>query len=181
MYLLSLLTLIGFPLLAAVLLWFSKDIEFTDIFMRGVGLQEQLWRGLIYGLIAAFNAVWLVHLDFLKPVTGVFNELLGDIKFEWHDIIFFSFCAGVGEEIFFRGAVQFHLGIWLTALIFIFIHGYLSISDWRISLYGILMVVIVAGMGYLMARYGIWAAAMAHFIFDVVMFAYLLKFFSVNK
>lgn len=176
LYLLSFFTLTGFPLLAWLVLWFSDNITFTDIFTRGTALPEQLLRGLIYGLIASANAVWLVRLDFLKPVTGIFKELLGHINLNWVDVLFFSFCAGVGEEIFFRGAMQYHLGVWLTAFIFILIHGYLSITDWRITLYGILMVVIVAGMGYLMNHYGIWAAAMAHFVFDVVMFGYLLKY-----
>ncbi len=176
LYLLSLLTLVGFPLLAWLVLWFSNNISFIDIFIHGTTLTEQLWRGLIYGMIAAANAVWLVRLDFLKPVTGVFKELLGHINLNWIDVLFFSFCAGVGEEIFFRGALQYHFGVWLTAFIFILIHGYLSITDWRITLYGILMVIIVAGMGYLMNNYGIWAAAMAHFVFDVVMFGYLIKY-----
>jgi len=176
LYLLSAFTLTGFPLLAWLVLVFSNDVSFIDIFKHGTTLSEQLLRGLIYGLIAAANAVWLVRLEFLKPVTGVFKDLLGHIKLNWVDVLFFSFCAGVGEEIFFRGALQYHWGVWFTAFIFILIHGYLSITDWRITLYGILMVIIVAGMGYLMNNYGIWAAAMAHFVFDVVMFGYLIKY-----
>ncbi|MBK7566807.1 MAG: CPBP family intramembrane metalloprotease [Bacteroidetes bacterium] len=35
-------------------------------------------------------------------------------------MLFLSFCAGVGEELLFRGAIQPWLGIWLTALLFIF-------------------------------------------------------------
>jgi len=174
LYLLSLITLLAFPLLAIIVLFFFKASPLIEVMTTGVALPEQLIRGFIFGVIAAANALWLIRLEILKPVTGVFKELLGDIKFKWYDIVFFSLCAGIGEELFFRGALQQYWGIWPTAIFFILIHGYLSLTNWRITLYGLLTVIISAGMGYLANIYGIWSAAMAHFVFDVVMFSYLI-------
>jgi len=176
LYQLSLLTLLAFPLLAVIVIYFFKGSPLTEVMATGVALPEQLLRGLIYGVVAAANALWLVKLDILKPATGVFKDILGDIKFRWYDIVFFSLCAGIGEELFFRGALQQYWGIWPTAFLFILIHGYLSLTEWRITLYGILAVIISAGLGYLASMYGIWAAAMAHFVYDVVIFAYIIWF-----
>jgi len=178
---LSLLTLLGFPLLGFLVQLFFSGTPLLEVMASGRSLPEQILRGLIFGGIAAANALWLVRLDILKPVSGMFRDLLGHLDFKWIDIIFFSFCAGVGEELFFRGVLQQYWGIWITAIVFIFIHGYLSVTDWRITVYGLLMVVIVAGMGYLTNYYGIWAAATAHFVFDVAMFAWLLWYAPKEK
>lgn len=90
-------------------------------------------------------------------------------------------CAGVGEEILFRGAIQPHLGIWPTAILFIVLHGYLSFSNLALMLYGVLMVVVSAGLGYLFDNFGIHAAIVAHFLFDFFMFLYLIHFSKGEK
>lgn len=177
LYLLCILTLIGFPFLAyIILLFFGDNYFFEDIFLHNAPLSKQLFRGFLYGCTSGLLGLWLVQNEYLKPVSSMFSELLGDININWADIIFFSLCAGIGEEIFFRGALQYFAGIWPTAVFFIFIHGYLSLTKWRITVYGVFMVVIVAGMGYINDYFGIWAAVTAHFVYDVFMFAYLIKF-----
>lgn len=121
------------------------------------------------------NAVLLVRTSWFKASRVFFAELIGKLNPSYANVIFYSFCAGVGEEILFRGAIQPHLGIWLTSILFIFLHGYLNPFNWPITLYGLFMVIISSGLGYLYEIYGIYAAMMAHFVFDVVMFCYLKR------
>jgi len=83
----------------------------------------------------------------------------------------------VGEEILFRGAFQPLFGLWIVAIVFVAIHGYLNLFDWKISIYGLYMVLVAAGFGYLFSGFGIIAASSAHFAFDVIMLRYL----TVNK
>jgi len=180
LYLMSLATLIFFPLAAFGIIYFFLDLTFVEVLTLGVPLKIQLFRGLIYGVISASVALWLVQLKVLKNATDYFIGLFKNLKINYIDIVFFSLCAGVGEEIFFRGAIQPFLGVWLTAFIFIAIHGYLSITNLSINIYGGMMVVIVAGFGYLTIKYGIWSAIMAHFIFDVIMFVYI-KWYNKNN
>lgn len=173
LYLMCLATIILFPLLAAIVIYFFLDVSFVDILTIGEPLKVQLLKGMIYGLISASVALWLVQLKVLKKATDYFIGMFKNLKLTYVDIVFFSLCAGIGEEIFFRGAIQPLLGVWLTAFIFIAIHGYLSFTDLSINIYGSMMVVIVAGFGFLTLKYGIWAAIMAHFIFDVIVFIYI--------
>jgi len=136
----------------------------------------QLLTGLLYGCIVGCLGIWIIKNKIGQPVRALLKEILGKVKINWLDVVFFSFCAGLGEEIFFRGTLQHFAGVWPTAVFFIFIHGYLSLTKWQKAIYGTFMVIIVAGMGYLDDYFGIWAAIMAHFIYDVFMFAYLNKY-----
>jgi len=118
-------------------------------------------------------ALVLVKSSWFKPSRIFFTGLIATIRPSAFHIIFYSFCAAVGEEILFRGAIQPHLGIWLTSILFIFLHGYLNPFNWGITLYGLFMIIISAGLGYLFELFGIYASMIAHFIFDVAMFSFL--------
>ena len=79
--------------------------------------------------------------------------------------------AGFGEEILFRACIQQYWGIWITAIFFVAIHGYLNPKDWRLSIYGLFMTFIIVIIGYMYQFFGLWSAIFAHFAIDL----YLLK------
>ncbi len=139
-------------------------------------LPRQLWDGFLYGIVASANILWLLYNRILDQPRHFFTQLIRRFRIGLPDVLFLSLCAGIGEEWLFRGAIQYWLGIWVTAAIFVAIHGYLDPRDWRISLYGLLMVVIVAGMGYLYDYSGLIAAMTSHAIIDIAIFV-SLKFF----
>lgn len=105
--------------------------------------------------------------DILKEVRRFFIKFLKPFQFRFIDIIFISFCAGIGEELLFRASIQPLLGIWITAILFVLLHGYLSIRDWHLTIYGIFMVFVAAGLGYLFRFPGIYSAIVAHAIIDI--------------
>ena len=119
----------------------------------------------------------MIRLPILSESREFFTNLIKDAGLKLPDLIFLSIAAGVGEEILFRGAIQPFLGIWITALIFVALHGYLNPMNLRMSVYGILMVVVSAGLGYLFEKYGIFAAMTAHFFIDIVLFV-RFRYFS---
>lgn len=84
-------------------------------------------------------------------------------------IIFVSLCAGIGEEIFFRGIIQPYLGIVVTAIIFVAIHGYLNPKNLKITVYGVYMVFAIMLLGYLTDKFGLITAITAHTVIDVVL------------
>jgi len=133
----------------------------------------QLLRGSVLGVTAVLFALLLVKSSWFKPSRIFFTGLIASINPTFAHIIFYSLCAAVGEEILFRGAIQPHIGIWPASILFIFLHGYLNPFNWPITMYGLFMIIISAGLGYLYAQCGIYAAMVAHFIFDVAMFSFL--------
>lgn len=116
----------------------------------------------------------------LQNTRKFFSGLIGQLNLRFIDILFISFCAGAGEEILFRGAIQPYLGVWITAILFVALHGYINPFNWRISIYGILMCLIIAGIGYLNDHVGLTSAIAAHFMIDVYLFKMLLTQPSVE-
>lgn len=117
----------------------------------------------------------------LDGTRHFFADLLLRFKVSFPQIILLSLCAGIGEELLFRGAIQPWLGIWLTAALFIALHGYLNPKNKPLFIYGIVLLVVSAGFGYLLPKYGIYATMSAHFWIDVVLMLYLKKAASKLK
>lgn len=174
MFALSVFTLFGFSGIAYLILSFSDDVDYFDMFGKD-DLLLSIPIGLGFGIAAAFLGILLLKLPLLKETSTFYASLFKNLELHWTDILFYSFCAGVGEEILFRGALQPLLGLWFTAILFVILHGYISLKDLKKSSYGLFLIVISAGFGYLTLYYDLFAAMAAHFIFDVIMFIKLKR------
>ena len=167
------ITLYGFSFLAMLIVFFFAKPHFSDLVFRGSPLIWQLVHGTIFGLCAFFIINVYLKSNHLGDLTKMVEELAG--KLNYTQIFFISFAAGFGEELLFRVALQHFFGIWPTAFFFVLIHGYLNLNDWRIFSYGIVMVIISAGFGYLYYHYGIAASMMAHFLIDFIILMVLKR------
>ena len=56
---------------------------------------------------------------------------------------------------------------------FVLLHGYINPMNVNLSIYGMLLIVICAGFGYLFKFFGLASCIIAHFIYDVAMFSVL--------
>ncbi len=84
-------------------------------------------------------------------------------------MLYISVCAGVGEEILFRAAVQPLLGLVWTSLLFVALHGYLNPFDRRLFVYGLLMTAFILIVGIFFIQFGIWPCIAAHIAIDYVL------------
>lgn len=98
------------------------------------------------------------------------EKLILSLNLNTFDKFFLSFCAGFGEEILFRCGIQHWLGIWITSILFIAIHGYFNPKKWRLSLYGLLILPFILSLGYWLEPMGIWFCIAAHFGYDLMLF-----------
>lgn len=172
---LGLATLLGFPALGYVLLSVA-DEPLSLMWRSRQTLPLQVLWGSAAGVTGGLLGVALVSSKFMLPVREKYGKVIGQYGFKPALILFISLCAGIGEELFFRGAVQPLAGIWITAIVFVAIHGYLNPFDWRIFVYGCVLTAFIAGLGYLTEYSGIWAAVVAHALYDIFMFALLARF-----
>jgi membrane protease YdiL (CAAX protease family) len=174
MFSLSVFTLFGFSGIAYLILSFSDQVDYFHMFSY-----ENLWlsipSGLGFGVVSAGLGILLLKLPALKVTNAFYVSLFKGLDLHWTDILFYSFCAGVGEEILFRGALQPLLGLWFAAVLFVVLHGYISLKDRKKSIYGVFLIVVSAGFGYLFFYLDVYAAMAAHFIFDVIMFFKIRK------
>lgn len=163
------ITMIGMPIVAYIIDSFADSFTLRERIFIGDPIWVQVGIGLLAGVISGFIAYWISSRPFIQKSSSKYNDLISQLKLNKSEIIFISICAGFGEEILFRGAIQPLIGIIPTAVFFVAVHGYLNPRDWRISVYGLIMTVIICGFGYLTERYGIWTAIVAHAMIDVIL------------
>jgi membrane protease YdiL (CAAX protease family) len=178
--LLAFLTIVIFGGGGLAVIYFFHSDSYDQIFFPKADVYSPLQSvffqaatGISYGLVSAVFLWWIVKRDFMKDTREFFTNLIGGLGLKGYDIVIISFCAGVGEELFFRGAIQPWLGIWITSIVFVAIHGYLSPSNKPLTVYGLCMVLVIAGMGYLARYAGLFSAMIAHTIIDIYLFAKL--------
>ncbi len=164
---LSLATLIGMPLIALIIDFFSETVHLPSTLMGVEPLWKQLIVGISLGITSAAVAHFVLSMPFMRTINTKYVNMFSQFKLGWNEILFVSFCAGVGEEILFRGAIQPLIGIVLTSVVFVAIHGYLNPKEWRISVYGITLTGVICAMGYASKHFGILSAIIAHFMIDV--------------
>lgn len=167
--LLALGTLIVFGGLGVALIPYVRDVG-IEVFLLGV---ERIWLqvivGVLFGIITAKASWQIVELPLMAKTKIFFTSLIKPLKLNMNEIVFISICAGVGEELFFRGAIQPMLGIWMTSILFVLLHGYLNPFNLPLTYYGIYMVLVIGVLGLMTEHLGILAAMIAHTLIDVIL------------
>ena len=171
-YLLGWATLLGFGGGGLLLVYFVNDTCPLELLKGGNSLLIQIPLGLLYGLMSALAVMLIMSHPVMAKEEERYKHMLGPMNLRWRDIIFLSFCAGFGEEMFFRAFLQPITGIWLTSVIFVVLHGYLNPKR-PIFFYGFFLIFDIAGMGWLFDNIGPWTAVSAHFLIDVILLAHL--------
>jgi membrane protease YdiL (CAAX protease family) len=172
---LALLTITAMPMVAIIIDRFSERVNLREALIGYEAWWKQIAVGCFVGIVIAILAKLLVESPLLDKVNAQYTHMLGRFKLSMNEIVFISLCAGVGEEILFRGALQPIFGVIITAIIFVAIHGYLNPRNWRLSIYGAFMVGAIAVIGWMSDRLGLLSAILAHTIIDIYLLHHLQK------
>jgi len=172
--LLALGTLIVFGGLGIAIIPYVRDIGINVFFVGVEPVWLQVLAGVLFGVITAKASWQIVDLPIMAKTKIFFAGLIKPIDLNTSQIVFISICAGVGEELFFRGAIQPMLGIWMTSILFVLLHGYLNPFNLPLTYYGIYMVLVIGVLGLMTEHLGILTAMIAHTLIDLI----LLREFS---
>lgn len=168
-------TLLGFGFIGLALVYFFQPTTLIELWLGQLPILQQVLAGVLTGLIGAGVALILINASFFKEEKQKYHGLLNNWTWTESGIVFISICAGVGEELLFRAGLQPIMGLWITSILFVVIHGYLNPMNWKISIYGIVMIGFIAALGYLYQTVGILAAIIAHTIFDAILLFQLIE------
>lgn len=163
------LTLLGFSALGFGIVWFFSDLEPQAMFDFGWDPTAQVALGFAYGAGSAGIGWLILRHPQLRQTRLYYSRLIQGMKLRFIDILFISVCAGVGEEILFRGALQYYFGAWPVVVVFVAIHGYLNPRDLKITAYGLYMTLVIGVMAMIYEEVGLWFAIAAHFAIDLVL------------
>lgn len=177
--LLSAFTLVAFGGLGA---WLMAGVQHRpphDL-LGAAPVPQGLVAGMVLGLATAAGALILLAQPLLRPVALRYAALVGPfVPRRWHRVLL-SLAAGVGEELLFRGALQHWLGVPLTSILFVALHGYLDPRDGRLSLYGLYLVVCMLAFGTLGDTMGLWPVMLAHAVFDIILLERLRRWHTMR-
>jgi membrane protease YdiL (CAAX protease family) len=166
----GLLTLLVPLVIVAILYYFNATTFMIPVVIGKVNVWIQVGAGVAGGFLLS-GITWLMgKWKYLNDVNFDFTLRLGIFNFSLQEILFLSFCAGVGEEIVFRGMIQPWLGILTTSFMFIALHGYMSYSSWPKVIFGLILFAVGTILGILGEYLGLLAAIVAHIIYDVIAF-----------
>lgn len=170
LYLLGLVTLLVFPVPTFIGLYFLEGTHPLEILEPDQLTLTHVLTGLELGAAYALLALALMQAPVFRSMPSPVEQMVKNMKLSLWDCFFLSVCAGVGEELLFRSGVQVYLGPILTSVVFVAIHGYLNPVNWRMSLYGVIVLPFILLISYGLPVWGIWFCIAAHFAYDFVLF-----------
>jgi hypothetical protein len=169
-YIIGLVTLLIFPLPTFFFRIYFENESITAILdFDHFGVLE-IGFGLQLGFIYALFALLLMRSAVFDQLPVRVENIVRSMKLTVWDALFLSFCAGFGEELLFRSGIQYYIHPILTSVVFIGIHGYLNPFNWRMSVYGIILLPFILLISYGFEFFGLWFAVAAHFMYDLVIF-----------
>lgn len=168
---LSLVSFFFYTLLAWLLYRWIHGEPFVTPFLHGVSFHLQFLTGLIAGGASAAVVILISSRPSVSQILDDFAIVRAVKKFRLNrfDRWQLSLFAGAGEELLFRGAIQPLIGIWLTSLFFIAIHGYFKFRSLPHFLFGVMMFLLSMMLGLLFELVGLIAAMTAHTVYDLLL------------
>lgn len=177
----ALWTALGFELglgVAAVVLALLLGVELTPM-LRTSANDISIGFAAIGPMLILFLICLYVEIEPLRAIRNLLDEqlpwLLGSCG--WLDLVWISFAAGIGEELFFRGLLQTKLAFWFGVTPALLIaSAVFGLAHSITATYSILTALIGLYLGWLMVLTdGLAAPIIAHGFYDLFALGYLLK------
>jgi len=134
----------------------------------------QLIAGSVAGFLIALIAWRFIAQPAMSDVRARYAGLVQELMPGTALPVVISLCAGIGEELLFRGALQHWLGIPLTAVAFVALHGYLPLRNGPLFRYGLFLTLVMCGIGWAADHCGLLLAMTAHAVIDWLLITRLL-------
>jgi len=157
-----------------LLIAFVQDRDPVALVLGPMQWSAQLPIGIVAGLAIAAVAWWIIAQPAMAEVRARYAALVSELMpGRWLQVAV-SLSAGIGEELLFRGALQHWLGIPLTAIVFVALHGYLDPRDKSLLRYGLFLTVAMCGIGWTAEQFGLLMAMASHAVIDMVLISKLV-------
>jgi len=177
LFLLAGTSLLLFSTMGWAVMEYFGTVSLAEALTSGPSMVMQVFSGLFLGLVLGTTAWLLINRPFLKSTKEFFADIIGPWKLTWLEVVFVSGCAGIGEEILFRGGIQ-PFGIAWTSLLFVALHGYITPFNRPLTIYGIFMVMAIALLGLATIHLGLVVAIVAHITIDILLLFKLSRIYS---
>ena len=169
------ITLLLFPIPGYLIVYFTKNssfLEFIDVQSYSI---INLVLGLELGVVYGFISYLFIKAPFFEKLPNRIDHLVQQMELKVSHGIFLSLCAGIGEELLFRGGIQPVLGPFVTSILFVGLHGYLNPLNLRFSVYGLIVLPFIFLISYGLEPFGLLFCIGAHFSYDAILFTFMIQ------
>ena len=156
--------------IGSLIIYLSSDKPLLHSFHSSIPMWQELALGLGGGLIFGLIARLVIQQKSMQKIIDSLPviKIMRKAKLSFADLLSISLVAGITEEWLFRAALQPLLGLWMSAVLFVVIHGYIRFTSLAEVFFGAFMLALSLGLGLLFAHAGLLAAMFAHAMYDVV-------------
>ncbi len=165
----SLLSGLAWIVLGTGIIWLWHETGIPERLMSGNPIWQQLSAGAIIGSVFGYAGASLISIPGFKQVSDDLQvvRIIRSAGLKRGDVIQISAIAGTTEEWLFRAALQPLLGIWITSVLFVAVHGYFKFSSRYHIFFGVFMLALSFVLGLLFAQIGLISAMVAHLVYDI--------------
>ena len=158
-------------ILGFIVITLFHDQSIAEIIIPDKLLISSVLSGTVSGLLFGWVGVFMLNHDALRKTLNDYTiiHILKNTPLSKPLIIQISLIAGITEEFLFRAAIQPLLGIWITSLIFIALHGYIRFKSVNHLLFTIFTFALSMMLGYLFIYFGLLSAIIAHAVYDYML------------
>jgi hypothetical protein len=149
--------------------WPLYDPDISTGRLLALGLAAGL--GLGVG-VALLSRLVVARLPWARELYRFFREALGPL--DRGHVLALALLSSIGEELFFRGAMQPALGLWITTLVFGVLHFPSRAALWP---WTVMAAVLGLGFGLLTRHTGsVAGATLAHFLINLLNLGHIAHF-----
>lgn len=161
----------------SLLIAFFQPGAWSELLAGHRSWELQLLAGLTGGAAAGSLARIMMRLSAFRNISREYSiiQLIRQADLRRRDIVSISFSAGITEEWLFRAALQPVLGLWLSSLIFVGLHGYFKFKNPAQIFFGAFMMTLSLFLGLLFMHAGLIAAMLAHAVYDIIVTSSMRK------
>lgn len=154
----------------------------SSLFTGNFSILQQILTGTVSGIVlAVISLIVALKSDKLTNFRKTVNEVMENIQPGKVDMLLVALLAGWSEELLFRGIVQPLIGIWLTSLLFVIVHGVVDVRDKSKRTFGVFVFCGSMIMGLIYQYSGLAAAMAAHATYDFVILLGLSYYISKSQ
>lgn len=164
-------------IIGAIFIHFFQERTIADSLTDGAFVWIQMFTGIGFGILFGVMGVHIIKHPGLQSAMDDYQiiKVIKKLNLSPWQVLSVSLVAGITEEFLFRAAVQPIIGIWITSLIFIGVHGYIRLATVPQFLFTLFTFLLSMMLGYLYIAFGIYSAMAAHVVYDVIVLWYITK------
>lgn len=123
---------------------------------------------LLYVIVYVMGTIWMLMVspEVFESQTAASEQLFAQYSGSLLTGLLLALSAGIGEEIFFRGALQPVFGIAFTSFYFVMLH-----LQYTLTPASFIILVVAVAMAYLREKFNTTTAIIAHFVYNFIPFA----------